>query len=501
MPVNRYSPAVRFLAAVWLLFAVGTPVPTIDAQVPAVGELVGSDALAPREFRAAWVASVANIDWPSRPGLSTEQQRDELMAVLDRAEALRLNAIVLQVRPMCDALYDSPLEPWSGWLTGVEGQPPDPFWDPLATAVEEAHARGLQLHAWLNPYRARHSQAKWAPSAKHVQRAQSRAVVRYGKQQWMDPGEPAAQRQTVAVVRDLVRRYDIDGIHIDDYFYPYPEKGVDFPDDRTWQLYRSEGGGLSRSDWRRRNVDRLVERIYRTIKELKPWVLFGISPFGIARPGVPAGISAGIDQYEALYADVGRWLDEGWCDYLAPQLYWPIAQKAQSYPVLLRYWAEHNPRGRHVWPGSYTSKTITAGWPVDEIADQIGWTRRVPGVSGHVHFSFKALRGDVGAALRRQVYGERALVPAADWLGRDRPPVPSARAVTDGPDLVITLSPPAGARWSCVYERRRGRWLLAAQLPVNHTRASVLRDGLEAVAVSALDAFGQQSDARVVWRR
>ncbi|WIT13650.1 family 10 glycosylhydrolase [Paucibacter sediminis] len=379
-----------------------------------------------REFRAAWVATVANIDWPSRKALSSAEQIVEIHALLDRAAALGLNTIILQVRTSADALYPSALEPWSEYLSGTQGQAPEPFYDPLATWVSEAHARGLELHAWFNPYRARQSQARSAAAAGHLSQTRPDWVKRYGDQLWIDPGEPAAAAHTLAVVRDVLQRYDVDGIHIDDYFYPYPvqdgnKQELDFPDEPSWQRH-GRASGLSRADWRRDNVDRLVQQLYQLVREAgKPWVKLGISPFGLPRPDLrPAGI-AGFSQYDKLYADVERWLREGWLDYLAPQLYWPRAQTAQAFEVLLDYWHGQNPLGRHIYPGLFTSRISDKAdsWPVDEILGQIALTRaRAPG-SGHAHFSIVALaqnRRGLADALLAGPYAEPALPPVMPWL-------------------------------------------------------------------------------------
>src|SRR5205807_10205694 len=227
-----------------------------------------------REFRGAWVASVANIDWPSRKDLSTAEQKTELLAILDRAQRLKLNTIILQVRPACDALYSSQIEPWSEYLTGTMGKPPEPFYDPLAFAIEEAHKRGLELHAWFNPYRARLLAAKSPVSATHISKTHPQLVRHYGKLLWLDPGEKDVQDYSLNVVMDVVNRYDIDGVHFDDYFYPYKEadasgNDLDFPDDASWQRFGA-GGKLSRDDWRRENVNTFIQRVYRSIKTAKP---------------------------------------------------------------------------------------------------------------------------------------------------------------------------------------------------------------------------------------
>src|SRR5262245_6320823 len=237
----------------------------------------------PREFRGVWVATVANIDWPSKKGLSAEQQKKELLAILDRAAELKLNAVVLQVRPMCDALYASELEPWSEYLTGTLGKGPDPLYDPLELAVREAHARGLELHAWFNPFRAHHPSATSAIPKLPIAKQRPDLAKPYGKHIWLNPTHKDAQDHSLRVVLDVVRRYDIDGIHIDDYFYPYKELGADnqpipFPDDDTWQAYQKSGGKLARDDWRRDAINRFVERMYQETKAVKSWLKVGISP-------------------------------------------------------------------------------------------------------------------------------------------------------------------------------------------------------------------------------
>ena len=362
------------------------------------------------EFRGVWVASVHNLDWPSRAGLSAAEQKAQLRAMLDRAVSLKLNAILLQVRPACDALYASKKEPWSQFLTGTQGV--SPGYDPLAFAVAEAHARGLELHAWFNPFRAAvDSGAKLA--ANHVAREHPDWTRHFGSQLWLDPGEPAARDHVLGVILDVVRRYDIDGVHIDDYFYPYPLKRGDasFPDEATWARHGA-ASGLSREDWRRDNINRFVQAMYRGVKGAKSGVRVGISPFGIWRPGVPSTIEAQLDAYAQLFADSRKWLAEGWCDYLAPQLYWGISPAKQSFPVLL-YWWRAQSRGRAVWPGIATER-IGAARPAQEIIDQIALTRRGTGSPGHIHWSMKALmrdQGGIAEKLRAGPYAEKAGKP------------------------------------------------------------------------------------------
>jgi uncharacterized lipoprotein YddW (UPF0748 family) len=423
-----------------------------------------------REFRAVWVATVANIDWPSKPGLSIWEQQGELIAIMNRAVALHMNAIVLQVRPAADALYDSQLEPWSEFLTGQMGRPPEPAYDPLTFAVAEAHKRGLELHAWFNPYRAHHPQGKSPISSNHVSVTNPGMVRQYGHYQWFDPGDSAASRHSIAVFVDVVKRYDVDGIHIDDYFYPYKERDsagavLDFPDSITWKRYVNGGGTLSRDDWRRSNVDNFVRNLYVAIKKTKPWVKFGISPFGVWRAGVPEN-TKGFDAYSELYADSKKWLNEGWVDYFTPQLYWQISNPNVPYPVLLRWWVSENTKGRNIWPGNFTSRVGESGnnpWKTQEIIDQIATTRLTEGASGNVHFSARVFMQDRDSIVEKLLagpYASPALVPASPWLDSIPPRAPAAYIHRDPVTKAFVLDMiPRGAEktWLWVLRYRIGQ--------------------------------------------
>ena len=434
MPRNQVFP---LLLSLFVLSGVDTACG--QSQVNTVQSLTTPPPIR-REFRGVWIASVQNIDWPSQPGLSTQEQKDELVGMLDRAVALRLNAIILQVRPAADAMYASPYEPWSEYLTGRMGRAPSPWYDPLEFAVTEAHKRGLELHAWFNPYRARHPSARSAPSADHISRTHPELVKKYGSMLWMDPGEPEVREQTIRVVLDVVQRYDIDGVHIDDYFYPYKEKDrrgriIEFPDGTSWQKYVRSGGRLQRDDWRRANVDSLIHQVYVRIKGAKPWVKFGISPFGVWRPGNPPGIG-GFDSYAELYGDSRKWILNGWGDYFTPQLYWPTTRDDLSYAVLLRWWVEQNAKGRHVWPGNYLDKvTGTAtGWPAQEMLDQVSLTRAQQGATGNVYFSMRSFmfgRDGLPEKLVAGPYASKTLVPASPWLDSIPPLSPIVRVARD----------------------------------------------------------------------
>jgi uncharacterized lipoprotein YddW (UPF0748 family) len=345
-----------------------------------------------QELRGLWVATVNNGDWPSRRDLTTEQQKRELIAILDRATALHLNAIFLQVRPMADAFYASPIEPWSEFLTGTRGKAPDPFYDPLDFAVQQAHARGLELHAWFNPFRGNLDTPLRA--------------YNYGRFVWMDPGDPDVQHRALDVITDVVRRYNVDGIHLDDYFYPYPEKDTgDFPDDPTWRKYR---GPMSREEWRRENINRFVHDLYRSVKAIRPNVEVGISPFGIWRPRHPWRVR-GFDAYAKIYADSRLWLREGWIDYLAPQLYWPIGKREQSFPALLRWWSRQDRLGRGIVAGISINRVASGrpnSIPPEEIGNQIALVHRERQAVGFILFSARTImenRAGVDDVLARAI--------------------------------------------------------------------------------------------------
>lgn len=344
------------------------------------------------EVRGAWITAVHNLDWPSKPGLPAAQQKAELVHLLDSAKSLGLTDVFFQVRPEGDALYRSSLEPWSRFLTGTQGK--DPGYDPLAFCITEAKKRGLRVHAWFNPYRAA-VKAGTPMTANHMARRFSPYAYRLGSSVSMDPGSREVQDHVVRVVADVARRYDVAGIHFDDYFYPYPpEHGkVSFPDAKTYARYRADGGKLDLGDWRRDNVNRLIARVSQEVKKAHPGVVFGVSPFGIYTKGQPPTVQAGLDQYHEIYADPLRWMRSGWVDYIAPQLYWKDGS-AQSFSELLKWWRSSavNPRGVPVYPGIAAYRIAEQGWPAQEIVRQVALSRTVGrGSSGHIFFRLGTL--------------------------------------------------------------------------------------------------------------
>lgn len=363
------------------------------------------------EFRAAWVASVANLNFPSRPGLSAEAQQAQIRSLVNAAADRGLNALMVQVRPESDALYESRLEPWSRFLTGTQGR--DPGYDPLAVFIAEGRKRGVAIHAWLNPYRAATTRSV-VRASNHVSRRLPGATHAAGSLLWMDPGEPAVRAHLVRVVQDLVGRYPVAGVVLDDYFYPYPDSGLPrgtFPDVPTFARYQQGGGTLEIKDWRRENVNLLVRELHRAVHGARGGTRFGISPFGIYRPGVPAGTQAGLDQFADVYSDPVRWMREGIVDYLSPQLYWPDAGP-QSYSALLRWWRgpEANPRGVPIFPSIAVDRLGGEGhnWPVTEIARQLQLEESIGPRAGNGGFILWSI-----GPLARDQKGVGAVVAAA----------------------------------------------------------------------------------------
>lgn len=374
-----------------------------------------------REFRGMWLASVANRDWPSRPGLTAAEQRAELLAHLDSAVARRLNVVVFQVRPTADALWPSPYEPWAQYLTGVQGQ--DPGWDPLGTAVREAHRRGLELHAWFNPYRVANHTDPSRLVANHPARVHPDWVLPYGGKLYYNPGIPEVRTFVQRAMMDAVRRYDIDAVHFDDYFYPYPVAGQVFDDDATYARY---GAGFpDKAAWRRDNIDRLVREMAQRIKKAKKNVRFGISPFGVWRNAAtdPLGSDtrAGVQTYDDLHADTRTWVKQGWIDYIVPQIYWNIGFAVADYAKLLPWWnSVVQGTGVHLYVGEALYKAGDPAQPAPwrdpaELSRHLTLACEYAEVRGHCFFSAKEVMTDPIGAMARVVadhYPTRVRPPA-----------------------------------------------------------------------------------------
>lgn len=500
---NRFRPAPltagRYLAGLFgALAAAGViPVPAQNVAVPP----------APREFRGLWVATVNNIDWPSSRSLDAESQKAELVQILDRAAELKMNAIIFQVRPACDALYKSDIEPWSEYLTGKQGQAPEPEYDPLEFAIAEAHKRGMELHAWFNPYRAGVNVANASFSEKHISRRRPDLVREYGSYYWLDPGEKEVQDYSLSVIQDVVRRYDIDAVHFDDYFYPYAVKDsagriIPFPDDASYARYKDSGGTLPLDNWRQENVNLFIQRVSKEIKAIKPTVEFGVSPFGIWRPGYPPGV-IGLDSVKELNADSRLWWREGWIDYIVPQLYWKMQAPGHGYDQLLAWWAQENVKGRHLYAGMAAHNLGAKGWTAQDIVDQIAFTRTLQGAFGNVFFNTTAIMKDyagIVSALASGPYAGYALLPPSPWIDNKKPSTPAIQAIPtrDAGTYKITWRPRGSESvfvWA-VYAYVNGSWRFEV-VPGNKTAVEFSEEHGAVptlIAVAAVDRHGNESD-------
>lgn len=380
----------------------------------------GSRDVLRRELRGMWMATIENLDWPSEPGLSAAAQQAELIAYLDHAVERRLNAVILQVRPSADALWPSPYEPWAQCLTGVQGK--DPGWDPLGTAVREAHSRGLELHAWFNPYRVANHTDPSRLAATHPARLHPDWVLPYGGKLYYNPGLPEVRGFVQDAMLDAVRRYDIDAVHWDDYFYPYPVAGQTFADGDTYAKY---GAGFpDKAAWRRANTDKLVHETAERIKAVKPAVRFGISPFGVWRNASadPLGsrTAAGVQTYDDLYADTRGWIKKGWIDYICPQLYWNIGFAAADYAELVPWWNDVvRGTGVDLFVGEALYKAGDPAQPAAwqdpaELSRHIDFAAGYDQVRGHAYFSGRSVVADRIGAMSRVV--------ADHYRTRARPP-------------------------------------------------------------------------------
>lgn len=434
-----------------------------------------------RQLRGAWVASVANMHWPAQAGLTAARQREDLCLMLDRLAEARFNAVFFQVRPEGDALYRSELEPWSRFLSGRQGQ--DPGYDPLDYLVRQAHRRGLEVHAWLNPYRAQAVPPPPAgdlPVPPHQAAVEPESVLAYGALRWMDPAAPSVRGRLVRVCQDLTRRYDLDGMHFDDYFYPYPDGELPFPDQAS---YTRSGTALSLGDWRRAQVNQAIQEVSSAIAAEKPYLRFGISPFGIPAPEKPEKIT-GLDQYEKLYADTQHWMDQGWVDYLAPQLYWPTTRQAQAYQPLLRWWQDHAREGRYIFPGlNLAALGSKSEWDLTEYRRQLALAQE-----GYIIWNVAPIlenRQNVRAEL---FAASAALTPP---LARCADRVAATPEVTlHGSQVRLTFTDSVPWRAYTVYGWQDGHWGLhqilldhRVKLPAGRWAiASVSRDGSESLA-------------------
>lgn len=466
----------------------------------------------PQEMRGIWVATVANIDWPSRPGLDAATQQAEAIEILDQQKAHGMNAVFFQIRPAADALYDSNLEPWSRFLSGRQGNPPHPYYDPLQFWIEEAHKRGLELHAWINPFRATFSPDEYLHPA-HTMNRHPEWLLKYGERFYYDPGIPSVRQHLLNVVGDIVTRYDIDGMHMDDYFYPYPLAGIDFPDTLSFQRY---GSGIpeERGDWRRENINKVIKSLNDTIKYHKPWVKFGVSPFGVWRniASDPRGSDtrAGVQCYDDLYADILLWEHLGWVDYVLPQIYWTTQDLPANFIKLINWWNEtaHN-RHLYIGHGFYRINQRGSFWEnPSEIPNQIRMTRELEYTLGSVHFSSRHFnRTDllgVADSLKNDLYCMPALTPNMVWIDTQPPdpvfimnqrgrttnwqPALAANPLNESKRFVVYLEPASTKAESC-----GPIWFITGENHFELPRRPWLQRARFNMSVIAVDRMSNQS--------
>jgi uncharacterized lipoprotein YddW (UPF0748 family) len=420
------------------------------------------------EMRAVWIASVGNIDWPSSSKLTVKGQKEEMMKLLDLVKEYNLNTIVFQVRPSADAFYSSEIEPWSQWLNGVQGKAPDPFYDPLEFAISECRKRGLEIHVWLNPYRAVTDTANTTSPA-HITNIHPEWFLTYGKTVYFDPGLPQTRDYVTSVVSDIVSRYDIDAIHMDDYFYPYRIANLSFPDDRSFAMYPMGFSPERKEEWRRENVNMIIRQISDSIKAIKPWVEFGISPFGVWRnidkDPLGSATRAGQTNYDDLYADVLLWQKMGWIDYVTPQIYWHIGMKVADYSVLANWWSR-NTFGCRLYIGQapyrIDRKSTYREWRTSrEIIKQVKLNRTIPNINGSVYFSAKVLRANplrLKEKITKELYKYQSLPPFNNRIIPIIPERPSETYLSvNGRSIRLSWKSEPNTKKFVVYKVRKGK--------------------------------------------
>lgn len=480
----------------------------------AFSEIRAQDAPPKREFRGVWIATVANIDWPSEQGLSTRAQQLEFTRILDRHQQMGINAVIVQVRPAADAIYAKSREPWSEWLSGVQGRQPDPFYDPLSFMIEEAHKRGMELHAWFNPYRAVF-RADGPVAPDHITRKKPEWFFNYGGKKLFNPGIPEVRQYIVQVIMDVVRNYDIDGVHFDDYFYPYPVSGEHIPDAALYRKYAP--GGMTLEDWRRQNVNLLISELQDSINSEKSYVKFGISPFGIWKnmhQDFEGSDTDGGSTYYHQFADSRRWVQEGWVDYIVPQIYFPFGHSLAPYDDLVLWWSE-NAFDRHLYIGLGAYR-INQWRDRRQMPRQLGYARKYSEVGGVVFFSSNTLlQNPLGFAdsLQNNYFRYPALPPAMPWKDRVPPLAPEGPRLepdrAEGTRLSWTAPAPAPdgdtARGYVIYRFEQGqpldtedpRHIITVQFgATSYIDKTALPQQDYVYVITALDRLSNESVAR-----
>ena len=470
----------------------GAPDAGVDAGTPDAGVTVAVSHT--REFRGMWVATVLNLDFPASVAGSRDAGVAELGRIVDVAAAHGINALVFQVRPESDALYQSAREPWSRFLTGTQGQ--NPGYDPLGELITLAHAKAIEVHAWVNPYRAKVSSSSTAAPT-HISRVLPQHAIVYGSATVMDPSAPAVRDWVVNEIGDLTQNYDIDGVHFDDYFYPYPISGTPFPDSAQYAAYQADGGTMTKLDWRRDNVNRLVQGASQIIASKKPYVRFGIAPFGIYKPGVPAGIT-GLNAYDELACDPLAWLNNGWLDYVAPQLYWPTTQTGQQFGKLITWWSAQVSSGQHIFAGHALYQVgSSSAWTLQEFRTEVSLMRaEYPNAAGSIWFRHATLRDNVQGCQTMfdvDLYPKPALPPPVAMAAMTTVAPPGASV--SGTTATLTHPAPGELRAFAIYRLELGLWKLNQVVP-SQPMSVTLASGRWAIA--AVNRADVESRALVI---
>ena len=460
------------------------------------------------EFRGVWVATVVNIDWPKSGSDGVQKQKSDFLELLDFYEELNFNTLIVQIRTAGDAFYPSEMAPWSRFLTGKEGSPKPGFEEPLQWMIDQTHGRGMQFHAWLNPYRATFDQDTTILTQNHDFYQHRNWMVNYGKKYYYNPGIPEVRNHLVKVVEEVVMNYDVDGIHFDDYFYPYKIAGETFSDSLAYAQFRLPEQTLG--DWRRSNVDSLVKNVHRTIKNHKPWAQFGISPFGVwknqSTDPMGSDTKAGQTTYEDLYADPLLWMKKGWLDYIVPQAYWSMNYPAASHRKITEWWAKNSTNTRlYMGNGAYKVRNnADDAWNKKrELHRQLQLARSIPEVEGNVFFSAKSLlqHSDVSRKIQRKFYRLPAEVPTVQGIPSrniTKPVIVSKGLVSNRENICISHYDSV-PRFLLVYKgnstkRHLRKLLKKVYLPANESQHCFdLGKPSKRILVIVKDAFGNES--------
>ncbi|MDB4270943.1 family 10 glycosylhydrolase [bacterium] len=472
------------------------------------------------EFRAVWIATVVNIDWPQRGGDPWEKQKEEYLHILDFYKALNFNAVVVQIRTAGDAFYESNLAPWSRFLTGEEGIAPETDQNPLKWMIKEAHIRGFEFHAWLNPYRATFDLNTDVLSESHDYFKHPDWMIKYGKKYYYNPGLPEVQKHMVSIIEEVVSQYDIDAIHFDDYFYPYTINNEVFNDSLTH--LSNNKAELSLEDWRRSNIDTLVKQVHQVIKEQKPWVQFGISPFGvwknIATDPKGSDTKAGQTTYEDLFADPLLWMENGWIDYLVPQIYWSLKLPVASHRILIDWWAENQKNSNlYIGNGAYKVRNNSdKAWDkMKELPKQLQLARKTAAVQGNVFFSARSLmkgNEDVVNYIKNRLYSYPSFTPVSPLIINEGQPLPELNNMIDKDNylkLTFNFFNNENIRFANIYEIKKSKKLpvcepknIITQIFMDNSNSFNLGKGLieqrKNIAVTFTDKFRKESEPIVI---